>query len=180
MVWCVIKPMDNIAFTLSLSKWGYQQQLYALWRCHAYILSPLCMQYEIFIVLWFTNMQSILLLVNHIGLSQSKLFIEVSSGTCWPRAGNIAGGWLECGLATVHWSDICMLWASLESAMYRMNSLSTSFSEAYRKNLQFCLVRVNMQGVLGGKVNFWEVIVSVIPSKKVYMYMCPIPNSDLY
>jgi hypothetical protein len=24
---------------------------------------------------------------------------------------------------------------------------------------------------------FWEVIVSVIPSRKVYMYMCPIPNS---
>jgi hypothetical protein len=23
---------------------------------------------------------------------------------------------------------------------------------------------------------FWEVIVSVILSKKVYMYMCPIPN----
>ncbi|PNF31997.1 hypothetical protein B7P43_G06550, partial [Cryptotermes secundus] len=24
---------------------------------------------------------------------------------------------------------------------------------------------------------FWEVIVSVILSKKLYMYMCPIPNS---
>jgi hypothetical protein len=23
---------------------------------------------------------------------------------------------------------------------------------------------------------FWEVVVSVIPSKKVYIYMCPIPN----
>jgi hypothetical protein len=27
-----------------------------------------------------------------------------------------------------------------------------------------------------GRSIFWEVIVSVILSKKVYMYMCPIPN----
>jgi hypothetical protein len=27
-----------------------------------------------------------------------------------------------------------------------------------------------------GKVIFWEVTVSVILSKKLYMYMCPIPN----
>jgi hypothetical protein len=34
-----------------------------------------------------------------------------------------------------------------------------------------------MQTIKIGKVTiFWEVIVSVILSKKVYMYMCPIPN----
>jgi hypothetical protein len=35
---------------------------------------------------------------------------------------------------------------------------------------------VTRQGVPGGKVNIWEVIVSVILSKILYMHMCPIPN----
>jgi hypothetical protein len=33
-----------------------------------------------------------------------------------------------------------------------------------------------IQVVPGGKSIFWEVIVSAILSKKLYMYMCPIPN----
>jgi hypothetical protein len=33
-----------------------------------------------------------------------------------------------------------------------------------------------IQRVLGERSIFWEVIVSVVLSKKVYMYMCPIPS----
>jgi hypothetical protein len=177
--------MNNVAFTLSLSRWGYWQ-LYALWWCHAYILSPSCLQYEIFIVLWSTNMQSILLFLNHVGLRRLKLFIEVSSWTCWPWAGNIAGWWLECWLATVHWGDICMLWASRKVlstgwgvCLPFILSLP-SFGEAYSKNLQLCVVSVNMQGVPGGKVNFLRGHSIHHSKQKVYMYMCPILNSDLY
>jgi hypothetical protein len=34
----------------------------------------------------------------------------------------------------------------------------------------------DIQDVPMGRSIFWEVIVSVILSRKVYIYMCPIPN----
>jgi hypothetical protein len=48
--------------------------------------------------------------------------------------------------------------------------LSSSTSSLSTASLSYTI-----QNVIGGKVN-WEVTVSVILSKKVYMYMCPIPN----
>ena len=35
---------------------------------------------------------------------------------------------------------------------------------------------LQIQGIPGGRSIFWEVIVSVILSKNVYMNMCPVPN----
>lgn len=35
LMWCLIKPMDNVVFNLSLSRWRCWQQLYALQHCHA-------------------------------------------------------------------------------------------------------------------------------------------------
>jgi len=39
-----------------------------------------------------------------------------------------------------------------------------------------CINPGKIQGVPGGKALFWEVIVSIILSKNVYMNMCPVPK----
>jgi hypothetical protein len=152
MAWCVIKPMDNVAFTmhvswtLSLSRWRYHQQLCSLWVCRAYILSPLCLQYEIFRCPLVHQLAKILLLVNRMGLSHSNLFIEVSLGTCWAWAGNI--------------------------------SLS-SFGEAHGENLQLSMFTSQYAGCPRRKGQYSRRSQYQL-KKEVYMYVCPVPNSDLY
>jgi hypothetical protein len=70
------------------------------------------------------------------------------------------GWWLECWLATVHWGDICMLWASRKLlrtgwGVYLPFIVSLpSFGVAYSKNLELSMVRVNMQAGPEGRVNF--------------------------
>jgi hypothetical protein len=46
------------------------------------------------------------------------------------------------------------------------------FIAVFRRNLGGCIYTMSQEEMS----IFWEVIVSVILSKRVYMYMCPIPN----
>jgi hypothetical protein len=66
----------------------------------------------------------------------------------------------------------------LEDRAICFPEISVDFQRSARRHIPEDRTLHNIQNVPGGKVNILGegVIVSAILSKKVYMYMCPIPN----
>jgi hypothetical protein len=67
---------------------------------------------------------------------------------------------------------LCSLWLSTEHSLVHSSNEPTASDG--RETIPY--IYVYIQNVPGGKSIFWEDIVSLILSKKVYMYMCPIPR----